>query len=121
MTGDLSAIQTTPVLVREILDTVPILGAVADRTVLAGQGVNVRLGAGVQTVRAGLQPVGQPNLASHPVATHANAPLRYTLTPALPARLTFEVATRRLQGTGRIFGTPRARCLRRHPVGRCAP
>ncbi len=74
-----SAQSLSPVAVMEEEDTVPTLGAVPNRTVRAGQAVNVRL----------------------PAATGGNAPLSYALTPALPTGLglTFSPTTRRIQGT----------------------
>ena len=110
VTGALSGSGIRSVGVQEVLDTVPILGAVADQTVRVGQGVNVRLGAGVQMVQAG-EGAGAQSVA----ATAANAPLRYELTGpgavttlGLPAGLTFSPTTRRLwgtQGAAEVAGT----------------
>ena len=102
VTGAVTASGTGLIAVQEVLDTVPLLGAVADRTVAVGQAVNVRLGAGVQTVAAGM---GAGALAVA-AATYANPPLRYELTGpgtattlGLPAGLSFDPTTRRLYGT----------------------
>ncbi len=109
-----------PIVLRKLLNTVPILSAVANQTGRMGQEMNVRLGAGVEQVRAGPHGPGGINRALHNAAgiqtgsstqTYVNGPLTYTLTgpetdypanPAttltLPAGLRFDAAARSLRG-----------------------
>ena len=119
VTGAVMGSSTASVGVQEILDTVPILGAVADRTVSVGQAVNVWLGAGVQTVRGGPDAPGEGTDRAIHAATDpdegVNAPLRYRLTGpetdlpnnpvttlTLPAGLRFDAARRRLVGRPQV-------------------
>ena len=76
-----AGVSAPVVSVTEIEDVTPTLGTVPAQTVRAGQRVNVRL----------------------PAATGGNLPLRYTLTPPLPAGLTFTETTRRIQGTPQMM------------------